>query len=260
MKLMNSWVRFLLAAAASAASLCAQPAAGRGGPPSSPRAGAPIDLTGYWVSIVSEDWRFRMFTPPKGDFFGVPLNADGAKIAQAWDPAKDEAAGEQCKSYGMPAIMRVAGRFHITWDNDTTLKVESDAGQQTRMLHFGDPPKQLGAPSLQGYSSASWLRVTARSRGGEGQPGSGASGGGSLKVITTDLRPGYLRKNGVPYSDKATVTEYYDIVREPNGAEWVIVKTLVNDPTYLTETFITSTNLRKQSDSSGWNPTPCSAR
>jgi hypothetical protein len=78
--------------------------------------------------------------------------------------------------------------------------------------------------------------------------------------MTTDLRSGYLRKNGVPYSDKATVMEYYDIVHEPDGADWVIVKTLVNDPAYLTETFITSTNLRKQSDSSGWNPTPCSAR
>ena len=257
---MNYSVRFFVAAAALATSLCAQPPIGRGGPAPAPRAGAPIDLTGYWVSIVSEDWRFRMFTPPKGDVFGVPVNAEGTKLANAWDPAKDESAGEQCKSYGMPAIMRVAGRFHITWDSDTTLKIESDAGQQTRLLHFGDSPKQLGVPSLQGYSSASWLRVTARSRGGEGQPGAGASGGGSLKVITTNLRAGYLRKNGVPYSGKATVTEYYDIVHEPDGADWVIVKTLVNDPTYLTETFITSTNLRKQRDSSGWNPTPCSAR
>src|SRR5262249_13208204 len=181
MRLVNPWVRVFVALAPLSVGLYAQPPAGHGGPPANPRTGAPIDLTGYWVSIVSEDWSFRMFTPPKGDFFGVPLTAEGTKIAQAWDPAKDEAAGEQCKSYGMPAIMRVAGRFHITWDNDTTLKIESDAGQQTRLLPFGDPPKQLAAPSLQGYSSASWLRVTARSRGGEGQPGSGASGGGALQ-------------------------------------------------------------------------------
>jgi hypothetical protein len=201
-----------------------------------------------------------MFTPPKGDFAGVPLNADGTKLAQAWDPAKDEAAGDQCKSYSMPAIMRVAGRFHITWDNDSALRIEADAGKQTRVLHFGDAPRQLGAPSLQGYSEASWLRVSSRSRGGEGQPGSAATGGGSLKVITTNLRPGYLRKNGVPFSTKATVTEYYDIVHEPNGGDWVVVKTIVDDPTYLTERFITSTNLRKQRDSSGWNPMACSAK
>ena len=254
------WLRFFMLGASLAAVLHAQPPGGRGASAANPRLSAPIDLTGYWVSIVSEDWRFRMFTPPKGDTFGVPLNAEGTNLANAWDPAKDEAAGEQFKSYGMPAIMRVPGRFHITWQDDNTLKIETDAGRQTRLLHFGDPPARLGSPSLQGYSSASWLRVAARSRGGEGQPGAAGSGGGSLKVTTTNLRPGYLRKNGVPYSDKTTVTEFYDIVHEPGGADWVVVKTIVNDPAYLTEPFITSTNLRKQSDSSGWNPTACAAR
>src|SRR6266567_4514106 len=61
-------------------------------PPQTPREMAPIDLTGYWVSIVTEDWRFRMVTPPKGDFPNVPLNPEGKKIADAWDPAKDEAS------------------------------------------------------------------------------------------------------------------------------------------------------------------------
>ena len=238
----------------------AQPQAGRGGPPPNPKAAAAIDLTGYWVSVVSEDWRFRMFTPPKGDFAGVPLNAEGTKLGNAWDPAKDEAAGQQCKSYGMPAIMRVAGRFHITWDNDTTLKIETDAGTQTRLLHFNATPPAGLAPSLQGFSAASWNRTLARSRGGEGQPGAGPSSGGSLKVVTTNLLPGYLRKNGAPYSDKTSVTEYFDVVREPDGNDWVVVKTLVDDPTYLTRIFVTSTNLKKQRDSSGWDPTRCSAK
>jgi hypothetical protein len=259
MRLGRNWFRSLIVLA-----LCttawAQAPAGRGGPPPPPRAGAPIDLTGYWVSVVSEDWRFRMFTPPKGDFAGVPLNADGTKLGQAWDPAKDEAAGQQCKSYGMPAIMRVAGRFHITWDNDTTLKIEADAGTQTRLLHFGAAPPSGLAPSLQGFSAASWNRTAARSRGGEGQPPAGAPAGGSLQVVTTNLLPGYLRKNGAPYSDKTSVTEYLDIVREPDGNDWIIVKTLVNDPAYLTRTFVTSTNLKRQRDSAGWDPTACSAR
>jgi hypothetical protein len=259
MRLGRNWFRSFAALQLSAA-VWAQAPAGRGGPSPPPRAGAPIDLTGYWVSVVSEDWRFRMFTPPRGDFAGVPLNAAGTKLGQAWDPAKDEAAGQQCKSYGMPAIMRVAGRFHITWDNDTTLKIETDAGTQTRLLHFGATPPSGLAPSLQGFSIASWNRTLARSRGGEGQPGAGASSGGSLQVVTANLLAGYLRKNGAPYSDKTSVTEYFDMVREPDGDDWIVLKTLVNDPTYLTRTFVTSTNLKRQRDSAGWDPTPCSAR
>ena len=142
---MRNWLRFFLLPVLGVAAWAQGPPQGRGGPPPTPRAGAPVDLTGYWVSIVTEDWRFRMFTPPKGDFAGVPLNAEGTKVGQAWDPAKDEAAGQQCKSYGMPALMRVAGRFHVTWDNDTTLKIEADSGTQTRLLHFGAAPAQPGS-------------------------------------------------------------------------------------------------------------------
>src|SRR6187402_1503964 len=124
-------------------------------PPPAPRAAAPVDLTGYWVSIVTQDWRWRMVTPRKGDYQGVPLTPEAAKVADTWDPAKDEAAGLQCKSYGAPAIMSVPGRVHITWQDDTTLKVETDAGMQTRLLRFTLPQGQ-GAPSLP--------------RGGDSQP------------------------------------------------------------------------------------------
>src|SRR5262249_46270663 len=88
--------------------VCAQ-GRGRGpaGPPPTPKAAAPVDLTGYWVSIVTEDWRWRMVTPPKGDYASVPLSAEGRKVADAWDPAKDE--GEQCKAYGAPGLMRLPG-------------------------------------------------------------------------------------------------------------------------------------------------------
>lgn len=223
---------------------------------------APIDLTGYWVSIITEDWRFRMITPPKGDTEGVPLNQAGQKLAATWDPAKDEAAGEQCKSYGAPAIMRVPGRFHITWVDDNTLKIEADAGKQTRVLHFSSVPAPKEAPSLQGYSSAEWVFALGgrAGRGGEGQPGAASQRGGSLKVTTTNLKPGYLRKNGAPYSANATVTEWWDLLHETDGSTWVIVKTIVTDPTYLNRPFVTSTNLRKQNDASGWTPSACEAR
>ena len=133
----------------------AQRGGGAPQPPRAPRAAAPIDLTGYWVSIVTQDWRFRMVTPRKGDYQGVQLTAEAAKIADAWDPARDEAAGEQCKSYGGPAIMSVPGRLHITWQDDNTLRVETDAGQQTRLLRFGNAPAPADAPrTWQGVSQA----------------------------------------------------------------------------------------------------------
>ena len=224
--------------------------AGRGAPqpPATAKAAAPVDLTGYWVSVVTEDWLYRMVTPKKGDYSAVPLNAEARKVADAWDPAKDEQAGEQCKAYGAPAIMRLPGRVHITWQDDHTLKVETDAGTQSRLFHFGAAKGQGG--DWQGVSAASWDSLT----------NSQSGLGGSLKVVTTRMKPGYLRKNGVPYSGNATVTEYYDRTNESNGDSWLIVQTIVDDPMYLDQPFITSTHFKKQADGSNWAPSACTAR
>src|SRR4029077_11716393 len=102
--------------------------AGRGGaaPPAAGKAGAPVDLTGYWVSPVMEDYRWRMVTPLKGDFASIPANAEARKVGEAWDPAKDQAAGEACKAYGAPGLLRIPGRLHVTWQDENTLKIEAD--------------------------------------------------------------------------------------------------------------------------------------
>jgi hypothetical protein len=215
-----------------------------------PRSAATIDLTGYWVSLVTEDWLYRMVTPAKGDYTSVPLNTEGRKVASSWDPAKDEAAGNQCKAYGAPALMRVPGRLHIAWQDDSTLKVETDAGMQTRLFYF-DASRAGRGGDWQGVSFANWEIVA-----GARAPVPGAG----LKVTTTRFKAGYLRKNGVPYSANAVLTEYYDRVDEPNGDSYLIVKTIVEDPAYLTVPFITSTHFKKQADSRGWRPTPCTAR
>ena len=133
-------ITFVLAAMLAAHTALAQGRGGRGGapaPPQAPKAAALIDVTGYWVSVVTEDWRYRMVTPSKGDYQGVPMTPEARKIADTWDPAKEEASGELCKSYGAPAILRVPGRLHVTWQDDQTLKMETDAGKQTRIFHFG---------------------------------------------------------------------------------------------------------------------------
>ena len=239
----------ILALALSGLSAVAYGQAGRGSAPT-PKAVSPSDLTGYWVSIVTEDWLYRMVTPAKGDYTSVPLNPEGRKVADAWNPAKDEAEGNQCKAYGAPAIMRVPGRLHITWQDDYTLKIETDSGRQTRLLHFRPASAGQGG-DWQGVSIAEW-EVVAGARG--------PIPGGGLKVVTTKMKPGYLRKNGVPYSANAVVTEYYDRVNEANGDSLLIVKTIVEDPQYLTQPFITSTHFKKQADASGWNPMPCTAQ
>ena len=230
---------------------------GPAGPPPTPKM-APIDLTGYWVSIVTEDWRWRMVTPPKGDYASVPLNAEGRKVADTWDPAKDEAAGEQCKSYGAAGLMRVPGRIHIFWDNDTTLHVDTDAGTQTRIFHFAGQAPPSEAASWQGYAAARWEPMPA-GRGILGFPDQEVPSG-ALKVVTTHLRPGYLRKNGVPYSENAELTEYYNVTRETNGDQWLFVTTIVEDPKYLNQPFITSTHFKKEPDGSKWSATPCTSR
>jgi hypothetical protein len=227
------------------------------GPAVSAKDSAPVDLTGYWVTVVTEDWRYRMVTPARGDHPSVPLNAAGNAVANSWDPAKDEAAGEACKAYGAAGVMRTPGRLHITWQDDATLKIETEAGTQTRLLRFGPAASQPDAASIQGSSVAQW-EVAGGARGGRG----GAGGrGGNLKVVTTHMRPGYLQKNGVPYGGNAVLTEYFSRTFEPNGDSWLILTSIVDDPQYLTGSFVRSTHYKKLADAStAWEPEPCSAR
>ena len=267
--------RLLLVAAVAAlaygvAELDAQRGAAPPAPPRPARAAAPIDLTGYWVSIVTQDWRWRMVTPRKGDYVGVPINAEGKRVADTWDPAKDEAAGEQCRSYGAPALMSVPGRLHITWQDENTLKVETDSGMQTRLLRFGvqTPPRNTER-TWQGVSLAQWelprpltgagaLMLRPAERSATDKPP--APKGGSLRVVTTNLRPGYLRKNGVPYGANAVLTEYWDLYKRPNGDELLTIATEVVDPQYLANPRLSAWPFKKEPNGAKWDPSPCSSR
>jgi len=245
---------------------------GRGGaatPPRSPKEASPVDLTGYWAAAITEDWRFRMVTPPRGDYASVPLNADGTKAADAWDPAKDIAAGEQCRAFGAAGIMRLPVRLHITWQDDSTLKVDIDNGNQVRLFHFAStssgqaPSPARDAPSWQGMSLAGWETV----QQGQGlAPAAGGRGNavvvptalsGSLKVVTTKMKAGYLRRNGVPYSANAVLTEFFDRTSEPNGDSWLILTSIVDDPAYLNLPFMLTTHFKREPDGSKFRPRPC---
>jgi hypothetical protein len=231
----------------------------RGAPPAAaptPRSAAPIDLTGYWVSLVTSEWRWRMLTPPKGDYATLPINNEARRIADAWDPARDEASGNQCRGYGAGIIMQMPERLHITWENDTTLKVDIDTGIQTRQFRFGATDLPAGEPGWQGLSAAEWQAARGRGREAQVQP---PVRSGTLKVVTTKMRPGYLRKNGVPYSEKAVVTEYFNRFSGPSG-EYLNVLVTVDDPQYLTGPYTRSLQFKREPDGSKWKPEPCSAR
>jgi hypothetical protein len=202
---------------------------------------APIDLTGYWVSVVTEDWRWRMRTPPPGDFESVPLNDEGERVGNEWTPAMDG----QCEAYGVGGLMRRPTRLNIAWQDDQTLQIETDAGSQTRLLRFA--PGTSGPPSLQGHSVARW-DVT-----GDGD----VEDTGYLHVETDNVTEAWLRRNGAPYSAETTITEYFDRFTSPVGEEWISVLTIVTDPVYLDEPMVTSTHFKREPDGSRWMPTTC---
>jgi len=276
----------------------AQGRGGGGALPPTAKAIAPIDLTGYWTAVITEDWHVRMLMPSKGDFGSgvagtienpgvgfigagpnpsaqgnIPYRVAAAQAAMKWDPAKDEAEGNACKAYGAPGLMRLPTRLRITWQDENTLKVDADYGTQTRLFHFGPPPDRgrldygnatflppqvqkveppAGVePSWQGYSSASWTIM-----GGSGN----FERGGSVKVVTTRLKPGYYWKNGMPYTGNAALTEFFRVMELPDRSQWIRFTQIVDDSEYLTQPWIVNYAFKKLPDGSKWNPTPCSVK
>ena len=257
----------------------AQGVAAQGRATPTAKASAPIDLTGYWTAVLTEDWHVRMFTAPKGDFGSgppgtvavvstgrlgiganpaqdgnIPYNLKGAQAAMAWDPAKDESEGNPCKAYGAPGIMRQPTHLRITWPDENTLKMEADFGTQTRLLHFEPQAKRQEEPTLLGSSIASWIIMG----GGGGQ--ANFERGGALKVVTTQLKPGYYWKNGMPYTANAVLKENFFLLNLPDGSTWMTVTQMVDDPEYLTQPYVVNYHFKKLSDGSKWNPTPCVVR
>jgi hypothetical protein len=224
-----------------------------GGPPRSARESALVDLTGQWVAVVNEDWRWRMITPPVGDVSSLPVNGRGRAAAAAWDLERDRADGQLCRAFAGPGLIRQPTRIRASWEDDDTLLLEFDAGQQTRRLEFGAaaPPAEH---QLQGYSRASWYSQTLQ----RGVFGSSAAPSGALHVVTTQFTSGYLRPNGVPFSDEATMKEFFHTFSLPGDlGTWLVVTTVVADPAFLTSELVMSTQFRKEDGTSGWNPRPC---
>ena len=227
-------------------------------PPQGGRIGAPVDFTGTWVSVVTEDWEARMTPPVKGDYTTIEqvMNAQARTVADGWQPSMEG----RCEAYGVGGVMRMPGRLRISWQDDMTLKIETDGGAQTRLLRFAAGPGPAGPRTLQGSSVAEWQRGGGQQDAFLGR-GVGSAGGtprwGGLNVTTTNMLAGWLRPNGVPYSERTTVTEHFTRFTHPVAGDWFVVTTVVVDPEYLTQPFITSTNFKKEANDAKFKPVPC---
>lgn len=219
-----------------------------------------FDLTGNWVPIITEDWLSRMVTPPVGHIpsgeFSQFLRLTDAAVDEAmnWDPEADAAAGMECKSFGVGNIMRMPTRLHITWEDSDTLRIDTDYGEQTRLLRFrpseADAARDRG--TWQGHSVASW-EAQGHRRGFVPEP---PSRPGVLRVETEGMRAGYMSRNGIPYSERATMREFF-VRHDDFGDEWFTVTTIFEDPEYLTQPHITATHFRREADDEQWNSRPC---
>jgi hypothetical protein len=121
------------------------------------------------------------------------------------------------------------------------------------LFQFGNPQSPAGEPTWQGFSTAAW-ELPGGGRGGRG----GARPGASLRVTTSRMRLGYYRRNGVPYGTNARMTEWFTVLAEPDGNQYLVVTKILEDPQYMNAPYVRSTQFKRENGTAGWNPTPCS--
>lgn len=208
-------------------------------------------LEGQWVAIVNEDWLWRMRVAERGDFTSIPYNDRAREVGMAWD----ESMLGSCLQYGAAGLLRQPLRLRIEWESEDVIRLETDYGQQTRRFIFNEPAPANTPSSLQGYSMAMWDYDPAPA--GRGRPPVPFNERwGSLKVETSHLTAAWLRSNGAPVSDQATLTEYFDVFEDPTGQDWLVATVIVHDPVYLNQDFVTSSHFRRDT-TNGWDPRPC---
>lgn len=257
----SSLIAAALALAIPALVLAQPPQGGRGGAPAA-QAAAPVDLTGYWVSIVTEDWIERMSpeSPPSGAVGAGRGGGRGGGGRGGGRGGTPITSSDPCVAYAAGGSMRVPTRLNITWVDGNTLKIDMDAGSQTRTLHFNPTQPPPTDRSLQGYSVATWDTGGGRGRGGGGRGGRGGAPAGptwgSLNVVTTNMTAGYLLTSRAYYSENAVLTEHF--TRHADfGEEYFTVTAIVTDGG---QQGITSSTFKKEPDGSKFNPRGCELR
>jgi hypothetical protein len=189
---------------------------------------ADADLTGYWDNIIQEDFGYRLAGPAVGDYSGLPINDAAKAIADNWDPEDGYKPENQCKMHGAAYIMRSPIRFFLEYEDEVTIsiKIELEMGRERKIYLDGRPAE--GPPTEMGHSVGVW-------------------NGDMLTVTTTNMTEKYIRRNGVPNSEQAVMTEHF--IRHDN---YITLISIIEDPVYLTEPLIRSVSYRKRDDEFKW--------
>lgn len=184
---------------------------------------AQVNLSGVWANRLNEDFPDRLPGPELGDYGGIPLNANARARAQAWDASLIALPEYQCRVHPSDYVASFADiRLWEEYDKDTQNLVAIHThhfawGTERTIWMDGRPhPPEYALHTSQGFSTGKWE-------------------GDVLVVHTTHLKEGWIRRNGVPRSDLATVTEYF--IRHGDNLTWMVV---IHDPIYLTEPMIRS--------------------
>ena len=188
-------------------------------------AAAQVDFSGEWAPRFWEDNPERVAGPELGDFLGIPINDAARKRAEAWDASIQTLPEWQCRPHSADYIWRGPSQLRISKEIDpVSREITAYHAEWLRSvdraiyLDGREPPPPDALHTWAGFSVGRWE-------------------GDMLTIKVTHLKEGYLRRNGLPRSDKATVTEHW--VR--NG-DFLTVTTIINDPVYLTEPFIRTTD------------------
>ncbi len=216
-----------LTAAAIAAIVCV-------GSLTSNSAGAETDLTGYWAPIMHEDRIFRTAGPSPRDYSGLPINDAARAIADVWNPEDNYKPENQCEMHGAAYIMRSPLRFELSYDDADTIsiKIELEMGRE-RKIYLAGRAREPGPATDMGHSVGRW-------------------DGDTLTVTTTHMRQKYIRRNGVPNSEEAVMTEHF--VRH---GDLLTLISIIEDPVYLTTPLIRSVSFNLLDQEFKWIRFPC---
>jgi hypothetical protein len=182
---------------------------------------AQFDISGEWANRVHEDQPERGGGPELHDFTGLPINAAARQRGDAHNSALLTVPEYQCRPHGAGYQSRQS-QFRITRtiDEDSQQTVSFNmykrwqAQSRTIWMDGRPHPPEFAAHTWQGFSTGEWV-------------------GNMLKVTTTHLKESYIRRNGLPQSDQATLTEYFS--RHGEYLTWV---SIIDDPVYLTEPLV----------------------
>lgn len=188
---------------------------------------AQVDITGSYNALFHEDQPERIPGPSLGDYLGLPINESARAFAEAWDASRLTVPEHQCRAHSSPYILRGPLNMRIWEERDretqqiVALHIDISNFQQRRTVWMdGRPhPSSKAEHTWMGFSTGRWE-------------------GDALVVTTTHIKQMWHRRNGVPQSDRVTLTERFML----HGPVLTYV-TITDDPVYLTEPLVKTTNM-----------------